>query len=107
MARATSLIRSGSFEKVVLARSIVVEAGRELDVRALLARLRAVDPDAYAFATTDGDATLVGASPELLVRKSGRRVETTPLAGSAPRGWRALLKSAPWSKREMSTKRTA
>ena len=86
VARATSLIRSGSFEKVVLARSIVVEAGRELDVRALLARLRAVDPDAYTFATADGDATLVGASPELLVRKSGRRVETTPLAGSAPRG---------------------
>ena len=86
VARATSLIRSGSFEKVVLARSIVVEAGRDLDMRALLARLRAVDPDAYTFATADGDATLVGASPELLVRKSGRRVETTPLAGSAPRG---------------------
>ena len=86
VARATSLIRSGSFAKVVLARSIVVEAGRELDVRALLARLRAVDPEAYTFATADGHATLVGASPELLVRKSGRRVETTPLAGSAPRG---------------------
>jgi menaquinone-specific isochorismate synthase len=86
VARATSLIRAGSFEKVVLARSIVVEAGRDLDVRALLARLRAVDPEAYTFATADGDATLVGASPELLVRKSGRRVETTPLAGSAPRG---------------------
>lgn len=85
--RAAAAIRAGDYDKVVLARSLVVEADRDLDVRALLARLRAVDPDAYTFATIAGrDGVLVGASPELLVRKVGRRVWTTPLAGSAPRG---------------------
>ena len=89
--RAARTIRDGlgadALRKVVLARSIVVDAERELDVRALLARLRAVDPDAYVFAVpaSGPDGTLVGASPELLVRKVGRTIATTPLAGSAPR----------------------
>jgi isochorismate synthase len=87
--RATARIRSGELRKVVLARSLLVDADRELDVKRLLWRLRAVDPDCYAFATpASGGATnaiLVGATPELLVRKRGRVVEATPLAGSAQR----------------------
>lgn len=85
--RATGSIRAGTVRKVVLARSLIVDTARPFDVRKLLARLAAVDPDCYAFAVPDGDdATLVGASPELLARVRGRVVETTPLAGSAPRG---------------------
>lgn len=87
--RATKRIRSGELRKIVLARSLIVDAGRELDPRQLLWRLRAVDPDCYAFATPvarpGGVATLVGASPELLVRRRDDVVEATPLAGSAPR----------------------
>ncbi len=87
--RATAKIRSGGLRKVVLARSLLVDADRELDAKQLLWRLRAVDPDCYAFATPGfGDArrgVLVGATPELLVRKRGRLVEATPLAGSAQR----------------------
>ncbi len=87
--RVTKQICSGKLRKVVLARTLLVDAERKLDPRQLLWRLRAVDPDCYAFATpvsipTPG-ATLVGASPELLVRRRGRVVEATPLAGSAPR----------------------
>jgi isochorismate synthase len=87
--RATATIRSGGLRKVVLARSLLVDADRELDPKQLLWRLRAVDPDCYAFAAPGAAGTtrgaLVGATPELLVRKRGRRVEATPLAGSAQR----------------------
>lgn len=87
--RATKRIRGGDLRKVVLARSLIVDADRELDPKQLLWRLRAVDPDCYAFATPRSSETsrgvLVGATPELLVRKRGRKVEATPLAGSAQR----------------------
>jgi menaquinone-specific isochorismate synthase len=91
---ATRRIRAGKLRKVVLARSIVVAADRELDAKQLLWRLRAVDPDCYTFASPElaidaGDlvptGTLVGATPELLVRKEGDLVTATPLAGSAAR----------------------
>jgi isochorismate synthase len=90
---AVAMIRAGAMRKVVLARTLEVDAGRELDARQLLHRLRAVDPSAYVFAVsggpdpTRGDAVgvLVGASPELLVSRRGREVRANPLAGSAPR----------------------
>jgi isochorismate synthase len=89
VAMAARKIRAGDLRKVVLARSVLVDAERELDVKQLLWRLRAVDPDCYAFAAPVSGgapgATLVGASPELLVRRRGRTVEATPLAGSAQR----------------------
>jgi isochorismate synthase len=83
---AVGRIRAGRLRKVVLARSVLVEAGRELDPRQLARRLRAVDPEHFAFAAPAGSGgVLVGASPELLVRRAGRAVESAPLAGSAPR----------------------
>ncbi|HYG72828.1 MAG TPA: isochorismate synthase [Actinomycetota bacterium] len=86
---ATRRIATGELRKVVLARTMLVDAERALDVKQLLWRLRAVDPDCYAFATpvtgSAPGAILVGASPELLVRRRGRDVEATPLAGSAQR----------------------
>ncbi len=83
--RAVGRIRDGMLRKVVLARSLVVDAGRELDVRTLLWRLRAVDPACYAFAAATPRGIMVGASPELLVSRSGVEVRAAPLAGSAPR----------------------
>ena len=93
--RATGRIRSGRLRKVVLARSLLVDAERQLDARQLVWRLRAVDPDCFAFAVPEirpgpgidrtSRGILVGASPELLIRRSGREVAATPLAGSAPR----------------------
>ena len=88
---AVERIRDGALRKVVLARTMQVQAGRSLDPLRLAHRLRAVDPHAFTFVTPDGDAeatgpaSLVGASPELLVSKHGLVVRSTPLAGSAPR----------------------
>ena len=83
VAEAVVRIDAGAFEKVVLARSLVVRAARPWDAVALLRRLRAADPASYTFAVPSGDAVLVGASPELLVSRRGRDVRTNPLAGSA------------------------
>lgn len=82
---AVARIRAGELRKVVLARTIEVEAGRRLDPRLLAHRLRAVNPDAYTFAFPTDRGPLVGASPELLVSRIGREVRSNPLAGSAPR----------------------
>ena len=84
---AVERIREGGMSKVVLARTIELVAGRELDPRRLIAHLRAIEPHAYAFALPidSGRARLVGASPELLISRFGREVKANPLAGSAPR----------------------
>jgi isochorismate synthase len=85
VADAVERIGSSDLEKVVLARTVRVDAGRRLDARRLLHRLRAVEPHCYTFAAPTDGGTLVGASPELLVSRRGDRVRSMPLAGTAPR----------------------
>jgi anthranilate synthase component 1 len=48
--------------------------------------LRAVNPSPYMYYLDFGDFEIAGASPEPLVTVSGRRVSTTPIAGTRPRG---------------------
>lgn len=48
--------------------------------------LRMVNPSPYMFYLKLGDATLIGASPEMLVRATGRRLDYRPIAGTRPRG---------------------
>ncbi|MFD3687482.1 isochorismate synthase [Nocardiopsis sp. NPDC058631] len=76
--------------KVVLARSLRLESTEEVDVATVLANLVRRDPQAFGFGVNlptrgDGVRSLIGASPELLVSKRGRRVASNPLAGSARR----------------------
>jgi isochorismate synthase len=85
VAEAVARIGRSELRKVVLARTIEVRAGRSLDARLLVHRLRAVDPDAYTFAAPTDDGVIVGASPELLLARDGGQVRSNPLAGSAPR----------------------
>jgi len=77
--RAIDAIDRGEIEKVVLAREVVVEADQPFDVRDVLARLVHQQPGCFVYAS-DG---LVGASPELLVRRTGNVVESRPVAGTA------------------------
>jgi para-aminobenzoate synthetase component 1 len=53
---------------------------------ALLARLAAQHPGAYAAYVDLGDRQLVVNSPELFLRRRGPRVETRPIKGTRPRG---------------------
>lgn len=75
-------------DKVVLARAVEHRAASgAFDPVATLARLR--DARAVRFAAAPGGAArgcLVGATPELLARVDGARVETVALAGTAARG---------------------
>jgi isochorismate synthase len=82
----------GSLRKVVLARALRLAADAPLDARVILRRLVAADPAAYGYLvdlTAAGDdyagTAMVGASPELLVARSGDRVMCQPFAGSAAR----------------------
>ncbi|MDJ0952530.1 MAG: isochorismate synthase [Acidimicrobiia bacterium] len=86
VAEAVGAIRGGSFQKVVLARSVQVESERATDPFDLVYHLRAANPAGYVYATMVGDSAFVGASPELLLARSGNDIKLNPLAGSARRG---------------------
>ncbi|HST55349.1 MAG TPA: isochorismate synthase [Solirubrobacteraceae bacterium] len=85
VARAVELIRAERFEKIVLAREVQVNASSAYDPAAVFGVLRAEFPSCFVFCVGRGDATLVAASPELLVRREGQRVSTLALAGSTRR----------------------
>ena len=48
--------------------------------------LRAVNPSPYMYFLKMGDSHVLGSSPEMLVRVSGRKLEYRPIAGTHPRG---------------------
>lgn len=77
-----AVIAEGRFDKVVAARRSVVELDHGLDAQRVLARLRARFGGCTRFAIVRGNTAFVGATPERLVRRRGRRVETEALAGS-------------------------
>jgi isochorismate synthase len=85
VASAVRLIAQGELEKVVLAREVQVHAPRTHDPAAVFGVLRDAFPSCFVFCAGRGDATLVAASPELLVRREGHRVSTLALAGSTRR----------------------
>jgi menaquinone-specific isochorismate synthase len=82
VAAALRRIDAGELDKVVLARDLLVTADRPLDPRRLLLRLAERFPDCWTFAVDD----LLGATPELLLRRTGRELSARVLAGTAPRG---------------------
>ncbi len=80
---------AAALQKVVLARSLQIEADDRVDVATLFARLL-LDPSVAAFqvplpSASGAARTLVGATPELLIDKAGSSIASLPLAGSAPR----------------------
>ncbi|MBN6039782.1 anthranilate synthase component I family protein [Amycolatopsis sp. 195334CR] len=83
--RAKEYIAAGDAFQIVLSQrfSKPLEAS-PLD---LYRQLRATNPSPYMYhLSLGGGRHIVGASPELLVRADGRRVQTRPLAGTRPRG---------------------
>ncbi|EAN4946300.1 isochorismate synthase EntC [Salmonella enterica] len=86
VARAAMLTATPDVDKVVLSRLIDITTDVEVDSGALLERLVAQNPVSYNFHVPLADGgVLLGASPELLLRKEGERFSSLPLAGSARR----------------------
>ena len=82
---ATSRIEAGEFSKVVLAREVIVSAGAAHDPAAVFGAMREQFPACFCFCCGTPEAAFIGASPELLVRRSGAGVSTVALAGSTRR----------------------
>jgi menaquinone-specific isochorismate synthase len=81
VAAARDRIQAGELRKVVLARDVVITADQPLSIATILERLRADYPASIVY-SVDG---LVGASPELLVSRTGDVVRAHPMAGTVPR----------------------
>jgi menaquinone-specific isochorismate synthase len=79
---AVARMQAGELEKVVLARAVDVMADSVVDARLVAARMARRFPSCFTY-VCDG---LVGASPELLVRRFGRQAESLVLAGTIGRG---------------------
>ncbi len=82
---ATERIGAGEMSKVVLAREVSVEAPSAHNPAAVFAGLREQFPTCFCFCAGTPEAAFIGASPELLVRRSGAGVSSVALAGSTRR----------------------
>ena len=87
---AKEAIAAGEAIQIVVARRQTYErpviGGERLDAVALYRSLRRINPSPYLFFVRMPEFSVVGASPELLVRVEGDRVTTHPIAGTRPRG---------------------
>lgn len=90
-------IAAGRVQKIVAAHRARVRLGTPLAVHEILARLTDSAPGAIRFAFIEQGAAFLGATPERLLSRHGRRVTAEALAGSSASGAehaRALLASA-------------
>ncbi|WP_068274605.1 isochorismate synthase [Aldersonia kunmingensis] len=84
------LLEATELRKVVAARSVQLVADAAIDPELLLAHMVTRHPSANGFAVDVTSAlgrraTLVGASPEVLISRRGPQVSLRPMAGTAPR----------------------
>lgn len=85
IAKVKEYIRAGDAFQVVFAQRFTTEISTH--PFQVYRALRVVNPSPYMFFLKLGPTeTLVGASPEMLVRSTGRRLEYRPIAGTYPRG---------------------
>ncbi len=82
--RAKEYIAAGDIYQVVLSQRF--EAEVSADPFTVYRALRRVNPSPYMYFLRMGGASIVGSSPEMLVRVEGRRAQTHPIAGTRPRG---------------------
>ena len=81
--RTQEYIAAGDVYQLVLA---VRFAGQhDLDPFQAYRALRLINPSPYMYYCALGDVTVVGSSPEALVRLSGRQAQLRPIAGTRPR----------------------
>jgi len=93
MARVVAALRdidAGRLDKVVLTRCRRVERNTPFAPAAILSTLNTQQPDSVVYAYGNGRHTFLGATPERLVRKTGRQIHVDALAGTAWPGSPAL-----------------
>jgi len=83
VALAVEILRRKEIDKVVLARAVLGSVPDPIDAAAIAQRLRLREPicTLYSLPASEG-RRFVGASPELLVRRSGVEIQCHPLAGT-------------------------
>jgi anthranilate synthase component 1 len=77
-------IAAGDIYQVVLSQRFETEI--DTDPFTVYRALRHVNPSPYMYFIRMGGVSVVGSSPEMLVRVEGSHVETHPIAGTRPRG---------------------
>ena len=82
--RAKEYIRAGDIIQVVLSQRF--SGTNHLPPFAIYRALRRINPSPYLYFLTMGDEVLIGSSPEILVRLTGREIYLRPIAGTRPRG---------------------
>ena len=82
--RAKEYIAAGDVFQLVLSQRL--EFKTSLDPFAIYRALRQVNPSPYMYFLRMGDMTVLGSSPEMLVKVSGDHVQYRPIAGTRPRG---------------------
>ena len=85
VAGARERIANGDADKLVLAREVRVEAPSAHRPAELFGLLREAFPSCFDFCVGTSEAAFMGASPELLIRRSGQTAATVALAGSTRR----------------------
>ncbi|MCB9506332.1 MAG: anthranilate synthase component I [Myxococcales bacterium] len=84
VAEAKAAVVAGEVFQVVLSQRMTVEA--QVDGFTLYRSLRALNPSPYMFFFHFDDCTIVGSSPEVLVRLDGEEIRVRPIAGTRRRG---------------------
>ena len=82
--RSKEYIRAGDIFQVVISQRLEVPV--RVPAFDIYRALRVVNPSPYMYYLRMGDSTVLGSSPEMLVKVSGREVEYRPIAGTRPRG---------------------
>src|SRR5579859_827729 len=82
--RCKQYIAAGDIFQVVLSQRL--DFTPEVAPFDLYRSLRQVNPSPYLYFLQMGDTHILGSSPEMLVRVTGRRLEYRPIAGTHPRG---------------------
>src|SRR5947208_173789 len=84
---AAARLRGGEAEKVVLAREVLARGDGVVSAGMVVRGLRAAYPSCFTYLIAGADGTaFAGASPELLIRRSGNHAFSQPMAGSVARG---------------------
>jgi len=82
--RAKEYIRAGDVIQVVLAQRF--ECARRAEPLNIYRSLRTFNPSPYMYFVRVGPSTIIGTSPEVMVRLEGRELTVRPIAGTRPRG---------------------